>query len=291
MPLTSRLAAAFLVVAAAVPAAASPAPRPPVLTSTVVVSGAATAWTRVTLARPTKVDGVPAVTVDRPAHFDGLALVREQRGDDPPALVVQRRGLAAGPAYAYSWVGEAVSGGQQDALLYVHRTLPAGTYRLYLLARGPVRATITFPGVPRGTVRLAPASRTAHVREEQAAAGARGVAVSPAVAFSAVHPVARRGLLLASTWYAGTASAAGQFGGCVSTAADPAPGAPGCPDGLVTVGGVEPELPAGGQSQTAGYGAPGRWMVKGFHVVAGHLTDAGVTLYWLDLGAGFPPAN
>lgn len=268
----------------AVPAHAAAAPS---LTPQTTITGSGTGWTRVTLTRPLPVDGVPKIAVDKPASFTGVALVREKSFEPESAFVV-RHETATGTVYRYGWAGKTTHRGDKNYPVYALRVLPAGTYRLYLMATGPVKATVTWSLPGRGSSVLRPAARTTSFDTQQMSPGVPGVAVASSHTLSGDRQMARRSLLLSYSWYSGTVSAVESFGGCKSEGTDPAPMAPVCPDSNLNLFGVGAVTPTSGIAVGYAYVYPGHWLNKSYFALGGHLTDGGNALYWLDLGAGFP---
>jgi hypothetical protein len=265
-------------------ASAAPAPA---LTTRTTISGSRTGWTRVTLPRAMAVDGTPTISVSNPAAFAGVVLVRE-KSYNPESAYVVRHETGTGTVYRYGWAGQTEFGGTKDFPVYARRVLPAGTYRLYLMASGPVTATVTWP-LPGGrSSTLRPGNSTVSYDAQEKAPGVPGVAVASAYGLSARHPMARRSLLVGFTWFTGSVSAVEMFGGCKMEAPDPAPMAPTCPGGGVNLVGLNVATPTGGMAIGYAYVGAGNWLNKSYYALAGHLTDAGNAIYFLDLGAGFP---
>lgn len=288
---------AVAVAAAGLPGVAR-ARATPTLAREVTLSAAGSGWVHVRLARPVSFgkSGQPEVVrVSDPAAFVGVVLVREQRGAWPPGVGVMALPDAGGLKYGHTFFGhERGSSAPDDDPVIFRRTLPAGTYRLYLLTRAAAKVTVTvrFP-VAAGRRAFTIPRNTTHHDTTSVSPGVPGTAVSPTHSHSATFALRRRGLLLNLAWWRGDISAEHQSGSCAysGSAADPGPAVPSCPNGPgAVVGGHEVEQPAARTTIGYLYVSPARWLHKTYFVVGGHVRNAGIALYWLDLGAGFPAA-
>ncbi|MHB8451792.1 MAG: hypothetical protein ACYDAQ_15300 [Mycobacteriales bacterium] len=194
--------------------AAPPPGGPPTLTSTTVVSATGNAMTPVVeLAQPMRVPTwvggatghvpVPDITVSDPAHFAAILLVAQRGLPREPALVVAALPSGAVTRYIYDWVGYVAPGYAADSYFLGNPVLPAGPYRLYVIASGPEVVTWHLPA-PSGTRRLAATIPAIAHAVLALAPGVGGTLVSPAVwatgQFALPHPA---GILLNYEWVQG----------------------------------------------------------------------------------------
>jgi hypothetical protein len=284
---------ALLLTATPLSPAGAGAAAPP-LTRDVTVTGTGTGWVPVRLTRPLTFArlGQPQVLrVSDPAAFTGLLFVRQQAGPWPPGAGVVSLPEEGGLRYATTFFGhERGTNDPDDNPMVFRRTLAAGTYRLYLLARSRVTVTVRFP-LASGSRRVTIPRNAAHHDVTSLAPGVPGVSVASAHSHSGTAELRRRGLVLSLTWWQGDISALHEGGSCAYAGPDPDPGpaVPSCPNGPgAMAGGQEIEQPAGRMAIGYSYVAPARWLQKAYFAVAGPLRRAGIALYWLDLGAGFP---
>lgn len=266
------------------------ATAPPALTSTVVVSGSATAYTEVALTRPLIIPATaaPAVRVSN-ARATMLALVRVQSGKWPPGLVLTR--LAGTQTWHYHWTGHASgTDADDDPPTLFTKTLPAGRYRLYLATSGATAVTWTLP-LPRGRTAVAPRSRTTWVATASTSPGVRGTAVAPAYSEELTAAVVHRGLVTNLLWYDAYADVEASFGGCMYPGQPSALGLgtlPACLDRNASNGPLGPATDDRLVSQGTLYVEPGTWTNKAYVRVTGAVRDGGISVGILDLGAGFP---
>lgn len=270
--------------------AAAPKP-PPALADTVVVSGSTSSYTEVTLGQALSIprrDAPPAVTTFG-SGFVGLALVRVQRGETPPGLVVTTVPGTATPHYA--WLGHARgTHALTDPPTYFTRILPPGRYRLYLFTSGATTVTWRLP-LRRGRTRVLPRTRTSVRRVELTAPGVRGSVVASAYAEQLTASVTHRGLVLGLTWYDAHGRLDATLGNCTYPGPPSTGGlgpAPACLDRDVSTGPTGAATDDRFVSQGSGYLEPGTWTSKHYVRVAGAVRDGGISVLIADLGAGFP---
>lgn len=127
----------------------------PVLTGTTVVAGSRSAWTRVVLPKAVFFNPSEDVTLTGTGRLYGMVLKKEGAWNAPVGWRVHiGYCVGGGCASTYRDVRSEVfvPGGNT-----VTGTLPAGTYRLYVVADGaPVRATMKLRGLSGGTRTLQP---------------------------------------------------------------------------------------------------------------------------------------
>lgn len=286
----NRALVVVLVALAATSSGVAEAATPPRLSATVVVTGSRHAYTEVTLDRTLKIPmGTSPDAAIAGKGFVALALIRVQRGETPPGLVLTTVPGTATPHHA--WIGHARgTHADDDPPTYFTRTLPAGRYRLYLFTSGQATVTWRLP-LRGGRTTVSPRSRTTAARTESVAPGERGTVVASAYAHQLTAAVENRGLMLGLTWYEAHAHAVATLGNCTYPGQPAAVGlgpAPACLNRDVSIGRLGPATDDGYVSQGSGYLEPGTWTSKHYVRVAGTVRDGGVSVLVADLGAGFP---
>lgn len=153
-------------------------------------------------------------------------------------------------------------------------TLPAGTYRLYLLTSGPGGVTFRLPGL-RGTTALGVTTRAAATATTLVAPTVNGVAPNAyanGVTFGGDTPT----LALSYHYFRSTAQAAAQFGWCTYRDGPPAgQWVPGCPGAdIALVGAYGAAVGCCGIGTGGGLFDRGRWGYGRFYLAAGAVEHA-----------------
>ncbi|MHB8449988.1 MAG: hypothetical protein ACYDAQ_06010 [Mycobacteriales bacterium] len=292
---------AGLALGPAVVARAGAAPPPATLTATTVVTATGNAATSVVhLTGPLAVPAtsVPDLTVSDPAHLVAIALVGQQGLPREPALMVAALPSGAGTRYVYLRLGYVGPGYAASSYFYFNPVLPAGLYRIYVIATGPEQVTWHLPA-PVGTRRL---SATIPVIAHSLLAVAPGVGntlvssyVTAAGQFLMPHPA---GFMVDVEWMQGVDPAPvfdEEDAACwaydpssLATAVQAAP-AELCPGGAGGEGGPivinRPPIRYGGVG-TGWYATyvGGTWQQKVALAVTGVTSSASIRLIWLDVG-------
>lgn len=296
--------------AAAARAGAAP-PPPPVLTSTTVVSASGNAMTPVVeLAQPMRVPTwvggstghvpVPDIKVSDPEHFAAILLVAQRGLPREPALVVVGLPEGSTTRYVYTWVGYVAPGYATDSNFMFNPVLPAGPYRIYVIASGPEVITWHLPAPP-GTRRLAASIPEIAHSVLALAPGVGDTIVAPVVwatgQFALPHPA---GILLNFDWTQGSGAPVPEEDYCLTydpgMLADAAASVPPpvCPGGLALTGeygslSIPPPLNSLLDYDGYGFGwtetyVGGTWGVKQATAFAGVAHSNGIRLLWLDVG-------
>jgi hypothetical protein len=287
-PLVALAVAASWVTVGAV---AQAAPSAPVLRASTTVTGTGSTYTTVRLTRPVHLpDGFhPTVTSSSPAHLVAVVLAKELPSNSAPgvALVRLHQDPALNLAVQYFGTdnGDAVSGNP----VYLTGTLPAGTYRLYLLSHGANTVTFTLPGLPAGSLRVRATRATTYAVAESTPPGLTGQALVPQSTTATTFTSRYQPLMLALGW-ARTTSAAAQAYACATQdppAGDPTEQTPYCPDaGIADV--IAPAVDEPSYFDAWYQPAAGRWQFKNVWAFEGVVTHGGGWVLQLDLGAGYP---
>lgn len=237
----ARLALAAALVAAAIvplPAGAAPAPRRTVLTEYVEVRGSRTAYLPVRLSTSVTVGTAP-VAVAGDGAVVAVALVKEPVSTMYAGAVIGRF-TPTTPAFSFGF-------GQVNQLGGGRSVLPAGDYRLYLLAGSSPLTTVKFrlAGVRAGTTRVTPRTPTALIVNAPAptelpSSPGRFVYMAGSD-HAATGPMLHGGVLLARH----DVHAVTDYGLCGYGGPEPGPPylyTPGCPSTVTNHGTFAPEI-------------------------------------------------
>jgi len=250
-----------------------------------------TAYTTVTLDHPIAFDGAaaPHITATSPKELVAVVLVKVTAGDSAPGVAFVR--LHNDPQFTtamhfFGFVGGSTAG--RDPV-YLHDTIPAGTYRLYLVTRGPNRVTLTVPGAAAGRLSVRATTPTSYVAAESTPSGVQGRAVVPQDTVVTRFRSATRPLILGLGWAQST-SVASQAYGCATKDAPPPDATtktPYCTEmGVTDV--IEPSVDE--LQIYDGWYQPraGDWQYKHVWAIEGAVTHGGSWVLQLALGAGYP---
>jgi hypothetical protein len=272
-------------------AAAQADSQTPQLTSTTVLSANGTAYVPVNLGQPLTVPfgETPQITVSNPSQFVAVVLVQVESGPPTgPVLEVVAMPDGQSTEYVYDAAGEDAAGDP----FFSRPVLPAGSYRLYVIATGPEQIVLQLPALA-GTQSLSAAIPAVSYSVVSSSPGAAGTAVAPVISVSGEFALPHRwGLLINDQWATVEDGADGFSGACyygastLSDATEPAPWivCPGGVSGQANQAGVSPgtETAVGG-GDAVGL-QPGTFGMKAAEGALGVVENADVRLIWLDWG-------
>ena len=148
-------AAVVFAVQAALNVPAHGATTTPALAGTTVLSGSRSASMAVRLTRPVLFDAYADVDMQARGRLTGFAIKKDGGWDAPSANAI-KTGFCGTPGCVPTWPNDSTATVVTPDSNGFRGTLPAGNYRLFLLADGaPVRVTLRLPGLP-GRIALTP---------------------------------------------------------------------------------------------------------------------------------------